>query len=171
VYDTSTTLNGISATYGGKTYYGMCRSFFYFDTTGASSPSAVDLLVYGATNARSDAEAQKGTQADSLSAADYDAFSGTEYGHVSWAIGSYNTISFDSTGVNEIVTDGISKICCREYTHDYGDSQPSSGYQNGCYYADETGTDKDPYLEITEGAAVGIPYYYYAQEQAAALCG
>ena len=146
------------------------RVFFYFDTASTLNPSVVDLKIYGHSKNEADVSAQQGTQADTLTTADYDAFAGSEYGYNdSWSTIGYNTISFNSTGVNEINTSGVTKICCRERSHDYLDSQPDDAYRSGLYFADETGTDKDPYLEITEGAATCDPWYYYAQEQAAAL--
>lgn len=136
----------------------IVRSFFYFDTQDLPDEATITgavLKLYGITNADSDVSAQKGTQAASLTTADFDSFSGSEYGHVTWGI-VYKSITFNATGKSEIVKDGTTKICCREYTHDYSDSAPSdTTYSNGCYYADKADITYDPKLEIdyTEGVA------------------
>lgn len=130
----------------------ICRVFFYFDTTAVSSPSAVDLKIYGNGEETANSCAQMGTQADTLTTADFDSFSGSSYGQSSgWDNAAYNTISFNGTGVSEINTSGVTKICAREYDHDYLDVDPApTDYMNGLWFANEEGTDKDPYLEITE---------------------
>lgn len=145
---------GISATPDCLIYH----SFFYFDTSaipGAAGIDSVDLKIYGYLYASSDVSAQKGTQADPLTTADFDAFVGTtgegdpdgrEYGHVAWSLSGWNTISFNQTGKEDIEKDGTTKICCREYTHDYSDSSPSADFLNGLYYAE--GSGKEPYLDI-----------------------
>ena len=143
----------------------LIRSFFYFDTSGATSPSSIDLKIYGYALGGLVISAQKGTQSSTLAVGDYDAFSGSEYGYKSsWSTSGYNSISFNSTGVNDVNTTGTTKICCRDRTYDYLDSDPGVIVSTGSdgYYADQTGTDKDPYLEITEGSAPsGNPFFYY----------
>ena len=135
------------------------RSFFYFDTSdlgaGATVTAAV-LKIYGYLSAGSSVSAQKGTQADPLTTADYNNFTGSEYAHVAWAINQYNTITFNAQGKSDVVVDGTTKICCREYTYDYGNTIPDADYANGCYYSDEELTTKDPKLEIdyTENGAI-----------------
>jgi len=136
------------------------RGFFYFDTSGATNPIAVNLSIYGYYASSSSVSAQEGTQADTLTTADYDSCSpipstgGGEYGHVVWSSISYNTISFNQDGIDDINISGVTKICTREYTYDYLDSIPSGMFvANGCYFAEEATTAKDPYLEITEGAS------------------
>lgn len=138
---------------GGLIWVG--RSFLYFDTSAISGTiSAAVLNLYGYDTAQSTVCAQKGTQADTLEAADFDSFTGDEYGHTSgWSTTGYNSITFNSQGRSDINTTGTTKICIREYAHDYANSAPgaSTSYNCGMYYADQTGTDKDPYLEITTG--------------------
>jgi hypothetical protein len=142
------------------TKFAIYRSFFYFDTSplGASAIlSAVDLLIYGYTNKQSSVCAMKGTQADPYGFDDYDAFSGSEYGHVAWAINQYNTISFNAAGIADINKTGVTKICCREYDHDYLDVSPgTSSYSNGCYFADY-GADRAPKLVVTYALPAGNP--------------
>lgn len=130
------------------------RSFFNFDTSGTISPVAVSLRIHaGESVAAADVCAQKGTQASLLTTADYDSFAGSSYGGVTWVRGIWNTIAFDAMGIDDLNTDGITKICCREQNYDYSDIPVPdfSSLDAGMYYADQAGTDKDPYLEITEG--------------------
>lgn len=139
--------------YARYTWYNIYRSFFYFDTSSlgaGATVTAVTFSLYGAEKQESDVCAMKGTQADPLTDADFDSFTGSEYGHVSWATEQYNNIVFNAQGRADIEIEGITKICAREYTHDYLDASPgTSPYRNGCYYAEETGTDKDPKLVVT----------------------
>ena len=136
----------------------IARSFFYFDTSGLPDDCTIDaavLKIYGYGYAESSVSAQKGTQADTLTTADYDSFTGSEYGHVTWGIGAYNSIIFNAQGETDIDKTGTTKICTREYAHDYLNVMPGDdGFFNGCYYAEETGTDKDPYLEVTYTTAL-----------------
>jgi len=128
------------------------RVFLYFDTSGLPDSaviSAASLRLRSLGDKDTGFAAMKGTQADSLTTADFDSFTGSEYGHALW--GGVNTIniSFDATGIGDIVLDGITKICAREYTYDYLDSSPPSTYYNGVVFSEWTGTDYDPKLSIT----------------------
>ena len=138
--------------------YEISRSFFYYNTSGITGIiTEASNYLYGYTNANSSVSAQKGTQADALTTADYDSFTGNEYGHVSWGINQYKQIAFNAQGLADIVKDGTSKICCREYEHDYLYATPdSSTYNNGCYFSDNTGTTKDPYLSLTVQPLISI---------------
>ena len=144
-----------------QTAYIVSRAFFYFDTFGIGADATItacDLKIYGYLNANTSVSAQKGTQTDSLTTADYDAFSGSEYGNVAWAIDTYNTISFNAQGISDIEKTGTTKICVREYTYDYLNSEPTANYLNGCYFADDLGSNgdnRDPYLDITVEASAG----------------
>lgn len=143
----------------------ITRSFFYFDLSGlpgSAEVQSVELQLYKSTLGDSSVCAQQGTQADALSVDDYNAFAGSEYGHISWT-GSeeYKSISFNTEGKNYIAGRmgiGAVKICCREYDHDYLDVAPGQGqnFRNGCYYADNSGTDKDPKLVITYSIATVV---------------
>jgi len=139
---------------GSSKYYYAIRFFFYFDTsdlpTTATITNAV-LGIYGYSLNDSIVSAQKGTQASTLTLADFDNFSGSEYGHVSWALNQYNSITFNTQGKSDIEKDGTTKICCREYTYDYSNSSPSDVYENGLYLADDTSSSpiRKPKLVIT----------------------
>lgn len=149
--DTTSDSSAMAVLHQAESPYVIYRSFFYFNTSGISNITAVDLKLYGYDQGDNTVSAQKGTQSTTLANDDFNNFTGSEYGHTaSWSTSGYNTISFNATGVSEIVN-GTTKICCREYPHDYSNSAPGKGvaYQNGCYYTNNSGTDKDPYLSIT----------------------
>jgi hypothetical protein len=131
--------------------YYMLRSFFAFDTLGVSGTvSSATLYIYGNFAEYVNVCVQKGTQGDTLTTADWDAFTGSEYAHVDWNGSGYNAFSFNQAGKDDINTEGTTYICGREYDYDYLDVSPESvSLYSGCYYADEEGEDKDPYLDIT----------------------
>ena len=144
--------NSIAGT-SSKHFY-IHRSFFYFDTSDlptAASITAATFSLYGYGTSESAVSVQKGTQADTLTLADFDNFSGSEYGHVTWGTGAYKDISFNTQGKSDIQKDGTTKLCAREYTHDYSNSEPDTTYDNGCYYSDDTSSSpiRKPKLVIT----------------------
>ena len=138
----------------------LSRAFFSFDTSTISSLAHitnVDLVIYGIGDndyAVSTVSAQKGTQSDTLSTADYGSFSGNEYGHTEWSEAAYyNTISFNSNGIEDIYRSGYTKLCLRDYDYDYlgGTYVPPDGlhaYAAAMYFADYTGTTYDPKLVV-----------------------
>jgi hypothetical protein len=145
-------------------YYDIIRLFFYYSLTGLSGTvTAVTENIYGYTNGHSSVSAQKGTQGDTLAVADFDSFTGSEYGHTTgWSTSGYNSITYNAQGisdVNGLIGSGTHKSCLREYPHDYQNS--SSGttneYRNGCYFADDTSGTKDPYLYVTTVAGGSLP--------------
>ena len=131
-------------------YYGG-RGWFWFDTSAIDDAATVGtaiLNIYGILNNDSDVCAMLSTQNDTYTSWTNNAFSGNEYGHVTWGTGQYNQITFNATGKGDVNKTGDTKVCLREYTYDYLDSTPTSTVENGSYFAEETGTDKDPFLSI-----------------------
>jgi len=106
--------------------------------------------VYGYQNKQDNVSFLLGTQADILTTADFDSFSGSEYGHVAWNGYGYNSQAATPGDVN---TSGNTKLCLRTYTYDYGDTAPGAGasYYIGVHYAEYADVTYDPYIEITEG--------------------
>ncbi len=144
--------------YGGS-MWSITRSFFYFDTQGIDDGATVDscdLYLHGYWgNGETYVSAMKGTQGATLATADFDSFTGSEYGHSSgtWDNEDWNTISFNAQGKSDIAKDGETKVCCREYTYDYSDSDPgSTTHHIGMMY---TESDDDPYLDITTSGGGG----------------
>lgn len=125
------------------------RCFFYFDTSGVvGTILSCDLVIEGLTNADNTVAAQEGTQAATLTTADYDAFTGSTFGTTAWSTGT-NTISFNSTGLAAINQAGTTKVCVRDNTWDVADSEPATdGTRNsGMYFADNG--SNIPYLSLT----------------------
>lgn len=147
--------------YGDTDYpndFDITRSFFYMETEDLpddSEISAATFKLYGRSNYDSSVSIQKGTQGSTLSTSDYNNFSGSLYGYTSWNPG-YNNIAFDTTGIADINKTGITKLCAREYTHDYLDSPPNDYYDNGCYFS-EQGAGYQPLLEITYEITLANP--------------
>jgi hypothetical protein len=138
----------------GQTYY-IDRSFFYFNTSSLSG-SVTAVTGYWCSGVYSssgiDVAAQKGTQADTLTTADFDSFSGSYYGTKTWPSDNtvaYQAIVFNAQGRADINQSGTTKICLRDYSYDYGNIEPFLGFQAYGYFSDYTGTSRDPYLSIT----------------------
>ena len=137
------------------------REFLYFDTSPIPDDvvvTDVSFYVYGVTEADTEIAVQNGTQADSLTTADFDACQplpvtgGGEFGHSSgFAIDQWNEIEFNELGMSQINFVGVTKLCVREYTYDYLDSEPAGDFQNRFHSANQ-GT-LIPYLKITYGPA------------------
>lgn len=144
--------NTSSAKYDGSLFYYTYRGWFWFDTSaiGANTVTSASLFLYGYGLGESSVCAMQSTQPNTgIGNWLHNAFAGSEYGHTaSWSIVGYNEIVFNSTGMSDLVTDGTTPICTREYDHDYLNSTPTTHYMNGCYFADNTGTSQDPYLEV-----------------------
>jgi len=93
----------------------------------------------------------------SLEAGDYDSLGSTAYStaiaYANLSISGYNSWSFNSDGRNYISKTGYTSLGLRDAAYDVANSSPTwvsaERTQFSCYFADETGTSKDPYLEIT----------------------
>jgi len=128
----------------------IARSFFSFPTAPLPDDchiTAVTLRLHSWTYSSS-VSVQKGTQADTLTTASYNDFSGSEYGHTSWGAG-YNNITFNAQGRADISKTGATKLCVREYDHDYLNSEPDGIFDNGCYFSEKLGEDVQPQLVVT----------------------
>lgn len=147
--------NGICGAYISKTY-NIARSFYYFNTSGINPHSwvqKIELGIYGAANGGYTANSaccMKGTQATTLTTADFASFSGNEYAYVSsWNASAYNVFTLNTQGILDLNRTGITKICVREREHDYNNSTPTTTNGiNGEIYADTSGTSQDPYLAV-----------------------
>ena len=133
--------------------YRICRVFLFFDTSSVSSkPSSAVLKVYVTRTSPQPVCALKSTISGTTvnDYAQYNDFSGNEYGHATWTLGAYRSITFNATGQGDISLTGVTKICCRDYTHDYLDVNPANSTQ--CYAGvtfANSATNK-PYLDIVE---------------------
>tara|TARA_Y100000310_G_scaffold279366_1_gene298428 strand:- start:306 stop:3200 length:2895 start_codon:yes stop_codon:yes gene_type:complete len=92
----------------------------------------------------------------SLAVGDYDSLGTTEYAtgiaYTALSSGAYNDFVFNATGITAIDTTGVNKFGIRESIYDAPDTAPthaaSKDMQFKFYFADETGTTKDPYLWV-----------------------
>jgi len=153
----------VNTNYGGGTE--IDRSFFYFNTSDLPDNATIvtaTLSLYGYSTAESTVCVQEGTQSDTLTTEDYDAFTGNEFGHTtSWTTSGYNNISFNDTGKGKINKTGTTKLCVREYPHDYQNVDPGATENRcGMYYADNTNTAYDPKLVITYSIPVNKTYKF-----------
>jgi len=151
----------VNTNYGGGTE--IDRSFFYFNTSDLPDNATIvtaTLSLYGYSTAESTVCVQEGTQSDTLTTEDYDAFTGNEFGHTtSWTTSGYNNISFNDTGKGKINKTGTTKLCVREYPHDYSNVDPgATNCRCGMYYADQANSAYDPKLVITYSIPVSKTY-------------
>jgi hypothetical protein len=142
-----------SSQFNGSTYF-IFRGFFYFDLSALSGTvTASKIAIRGYGLGETSVSAQLGTQAATLTTADYDSFTGSEYGHsTGWSTTGYNEIVFNAQGIadTQSALGGSLNICAREYTYDYLNTPPpSTASRNGCYFSNSAGTANDPYLEVT----------------------
>ena len=72
-----------------------------------------------------------------------------------WGTNQYNDVTLNSTGLGWIIVDGITKLGARsqdDCTDDYiGALKHADGRH--FYWADDSGTDKDPKLSVTHGVS------------------
>jgi len=172
---------------GGNTR--IIRAFFKFDVSAITvKPSAVTLNIYGWSRADTNFFVVKGTQwangagvQTALHVNDFDAIDGwvaganndsnvTKYSAAvdTWDITDYNTITLTDDALNDIRDQDVLRIVLIEREYDLINNSPGHSGNTlvrlGWYYADETGTSKDPYLSITEGTG-----WTNMEEESAAL--
>jgi len=133
--------------------YMIYRGFYMFDTSGVvAAAGACSLFIRGHTDSTGtmyDVCAMEGTQGDTLTTGDYNAFTGVYYGIVDpWVASDWNEIVFNDLGCGNINGGGTTYICCRNYTHDYSNTPVGVTSAHQGYYTDQAGQDYDPYLSI-----------------------
>lgn len=126
---------------------------------GAATITAAILKMTSYDAAESIMCVQAGTQADPMTTADFNNFTGTEFGHVTWALGgggvpAPNQITFNATGLAYLntVLGGTAKLCLREFTYDYSNSAPAPGppyFRNGMWYQNTATVANRPHLDLT----------------------
>ena len=69
----------------------------------------------------------------------------------SWSTSGYNDITLTSAALADMRDDNVMYICLMNYDHDLKDIAPTgySSHRNGLYFADNSGTSKDPYIDYT----------------------
>ena len=163
---------------GGGVSYNIQRIFMRFDTSGISSNvESARLKVYDYTNGCGDIIVVKATSdIASLGTADFNAITGWSVGSAdgsgagdnesnvtkysseiaTWSTSGYNDITLTSTALADMRDDSVVYICLMNYDHDLLDIAPTgyTSHRNGLYFADNTGTSKDPYIDYTLAAVV-----------------
>ena len=166
---------GVSATRqaarGGGYSFHIYRSFFFFDTSGISSNvSEATLKIYGTSFTTGDIIAVKSnSDIETLGTGDFGSIVGwntttdgsgggdnesnvTKYSAEisSWATG-YQDIALNSTALANMRDDDKVYICLLNTDYDLRDVEPTGYSDNRCglYYANYTGTSRDPYIDYT----------------------
>lgn len=166
VYDTEANSARSHAVQTGATT--INRGFYYFDVSGESGTvSSAFIALYGSLNAQDEVYLMLGTQAAALTTADFDSFTGSYIGlSSSYALSQFNEVALNAQGISDLQTQvgsGTFKICGR-----VGQDYNNVGWgikQAGSYFSESSSTTRDPYIEITYGAASGNPWYYYQRNK------
>lgn len=154
----------------------LYRGFLYFDTSGigaGSSITAAALKLYGsaAGNASYNVGVTQSSASDTLANADYDQCGGLSAGategsdsRVAFNVSTsaYSSWTLNATGRGWISKTATTKLCVRDGTKDIDDVNPAYGYGGllnmvTFYSSENTGSDKDPYLEVTYSAGSTAP--------------
>ncbi|HDM67294.1 MAG TPA: hypothetical protein ENG62_02785 [Thermoplasmatales archaeon] len=151
---------GILASFNNKTgpLYVISRAFFAFDTSIIDDNAVilkVELCIHGCGANESSVCVVAWTDGeDGVDYDDYGCVGEVNFGNTSsWISDGYNVIKLNDKGITYINKTGYTYLACREYEHDFLGNPPSGKRldenRNGLYFADEPGTDRDPYLSIT----------------------
>jgi hypothetical protein len=147
-------------------FYDCQRGFFSFDTSDISQVISATINLYYHSRAGSqDVIIVKWTEGPTLTTADFDGFdSSTVYVE---EIGEgcapnpgileeintsgYNSFPLTSDAETDIVNNDRLDICQMDHTFDYGTTSlgVNGEYNFYWYSSDQSGTDKDPYIDIT----------------------
>lgn len=169
----------------GSTKHAIIRGIMAFDTSGISvAPDSATLKLYPGSGTGNDIVVVKvdaSATIDLSSAAvagDYDKIAGfsasntmagnaTDYsarpkdvtaGVSAWTTGEYNDVALSAACLSDMASLSVLKLMIVEYDHDYLNVEPGTvatwtGFYG--YYQNQTGTDKDPYIDYVAGAASG----------------
>lgn len=150
--------------FGGE--YGIYRGFYLFDTSTLTANATISAAVLSlfrntATNLINDDSAAVHIVTSSpatntaLVIGDFDQVGSASLASVNLA--SYAAAEayqdFNLSDLTTVSKTGVSKYACRG-SRDLTNSAPTGVNQVGCYYADESGTSKDPKLVVTYTLAV-----------------
>jgi hypothetical protein len=143
----------LSTFYGGGQFWTTIQRVFHeFDLStipvGKTVLSAkIRLTVSGATSSPKVAvqQATFAASPSSIGNADFDSVTGSEFGHSATitGAGTYD-ITLDTAGVAYLngLNRGITKLCFREYDHDYLNASPASGGRHVAGIGSRTGADR-----------------------------
>lgn len=158
---TSTIATSARTAFVNNEYYEIDRAFLPFDTSSLPDDATVTAATLSIwVNSVQDTDSQSlslvlGTQAStsSLVAADYSQVGtvkqATDLTIASLVTGTYNTFNLNSTGISNINLAGFTKFALRISNDISGSPVPTGNNSAPIAYSEETGTAKDPKLEIT----------------------
>lgn len=136
----------------------IIRGFLYFDTTDVPAGTNITegrVRIYGSSIVGTVGSVclVNGTQADTLSTADYDQAGTTELSDTriaitSWNTSGYNDFPLNAAGIAAINEGGTTKLALR-HSSDLDNSSPASPVAAYMYPVEQSGTSKDPILELT----------------------
>jgi hypothetical protein len=152
--------------------YYIRRTFFLFNT--ASIPDTDTITSATLSICQSDAShnANSGhttavvssnpASNTAISTADYDQLGTTSFGSASYSgtNDTYKDFSLNSSGLSNISKTGVSKFGQRG-TEDINNSAPTGLNQTNIYYADNTGTTRDPKLVVTHAASNNSGFFQF----------
>lgn len=145
------------------TGYSIIRGFFLFDTSSLNDAAVVSAAIIsfcaanqGTTNTNSttvDVVASTPASNTALVLGDFDQVGSTVFGSInisSWVDtdGTYNDITLDANGRAAVTATGVTKYGTR-IGRDTANSAPTGDNYTICYFAEQTGTSKDPKLVLT----------------------
>ena len=157
---------------GGGSSFIFYRSFMVFDTSGIIGTLASATLSIRGFNSNDGSviavksNAYGGDGGTSLASGDFDAIAGfstgsslagsaTVYGSQiltsSWSTSGYNNFTATSDLLTDMKNQNVVIICFMDYTNDYLNSALTSNVTLNCgaYYAEYTGTTRDPKIDYT----------------------
>ena len=169
-------ISGIKASSrGGGSVYTIYRSFMAFDVSGISANvDSATLKIYGFNQSSGDLIAVKATSdIQILGTADFEAIEGwdssgtdgsgggdmessvTKYSNeiTTWNSAAYNDITLNAQALADMRDDNTVYIALVNFDYDLKDVEPTGlDGRNGLYYANYTGTSRDPYIDYTLAA-------------------
>ena len=153
----SNTTTTIYSNWNGSTAT-IFRTFMMFNTSGLfGTVTAATVHVKGTISGNNPVAVQDGTQASTLTTADYDSFTGIKVASFTGTLSeAYTFATFTVPGLSIIDLDGTTRLCFRNEDYDYDGVQPSTAQNNPIYSADESGTSKDPFMSITTIPSVDL---------------
>ena len=160
IADTNDTSDGDAIEYvKGSRTTSIRRAFFKFDTSGVTnSPASATLKIYGYGETTADiivVASDAFTNSGALQGDDYNNIDvSTPYSSqiTTWSTSGHNDIALNSAARKEMSDEDDFILAIIEHDYDYSDSAPAGATQTsetGVYFTDESGTDKDPYIEYS----------------------
>ncbi len=153
------------------TAWNLIRGFYHFDTSALPDTDTISAATFSSawqgTGGGQDADSisihvvASTTASDNvLVDGDYDQLGATSYGSLALASytqtdGTYNDKNLNATGIAAISKTGVTKLATRT-SRDLDNSAPTGFNVTYGYYADQTGTDKDPRLVVTHASSTSI---------------